>query len=264
MTAHVQQLIAEVKDKERQDLELQIAREVQIGLFPKKRLRLENLEVAGVCRPARLVSGDYYDFVPLDETKAALVIGAISGKGISAALLMASLQSSVRSQIMMAKNSSAAAMSPARVVGLLNEQLYQSTTPERFATFYYSVYDDETGELRYTNAGHVPPVLIREGSAIHLETTGTIVGAFPGIRYEESHIRFHPGDLLVATTDGVTECENAAGDQFGEDRLIELLLENSNKPLDELIDIIVRAVNGWAHDLPGQDDTTLLLARRAS
>ena len=264
MTAHVQQLIAEVKDKERQDLELQIAREVQIGLFPKKRLRLENLEVAGVCRPARLVSGDYYDFVPLDETKAALVIGDISGKGISAALLMASLQSSVRSQIMMAKNSSAAAMSPARVVGLLNEQLYQSTTPERFATFYYSVYDDETGELRYTNAGHVPPVLIREGSAIHLETTGTIVGAFPGIRYEESHIRFHPGDLLVATTDGVTECENAAGDQFGEDRLIELLLENSNKPLDELIDIIVRAVNGWAHDLPGQDDTALLLARRAS
>ncbi len=110
----------------------------------------------------------------------------------------------------------------------------------------------------------MPPVLIREGSAIHLETTGTIVGAFPGIRYEESHIRFHPGDLLVATTDGVTECENAAGDQFGEDRLIELLLENSNKPLDELIDIIVRAVNGWAHDLPGQDDTALLLARRAS
>ena len=264
MTENVQQLIAEVKDKERQDLELQIAREVQVGLFPKQRLHLENLEVAGVCRPARLVSGDYYDFVSLDERKAALIIGDISGKGISAALLMASLQSSVRSQIMMAKNTSSPDLSPADVVGLLNKQLYQSTTPERYATFYYSIYDDDTGELCYTNTGHVPPVVIREGSAVQLEPNGTIVGAFPEIRYEESRIRLDPGDLMVATTDGVTECENAAGDQFGDDRLIELLLENSNKPLDELIDIIVHSVNGWAHDLAGQDDTTLLLARRVS
>ena len=264
MTENVQRLIAEVKEKERQDLEFQIAREVQLSLFPKQQLHLENLEVASICRPALSVSGDYYDFVPMDGRRVALVIGDISGKGISAALLMASLQSSVHAQIMMARNSAAPRLSPADIVGHLNEQLYQNTTSDKFATFYCSIYDDATGELCYTNAGHVPPLIVREGSVIRLEPNGTIIGAFPDARYEEDRIRFHPRDLMVATTDGITECENATGDQFGEDQLIELLLQNSNKPLKELIEIVVRAVTLWAHDLPGQDDTTLLLARRSS
>ena len=165
---------------------------------------------------------------------------------------------------MMARNSAAPRLSPADIVGHLNEQLYQNTTSDKFATFYCSIYDDATGELCYTNAGHVPPLIVREGSVIRLEPNGTIIGAFPDARYEEDRIRIHPGDLMVATTDGITECENATGDQFGEDQLIELLLQNSNKPLEELIEIVVRAVTQWAHDLPGQDDTTLLLARRSS
>ena len=262
MTENVQRLIAEVKDKERQDLELQIAREVQLGLFPKRQLQPGSLEVAGFCRPARSVSGDYYDFVHLDDRKIALVIGDVSGKGISAALLMASIQSSLQAQIMMAGNSSATGLSPAEIVGHLNEQLHRTTTAERFATFFCSVYDDDTGELRYTNAGHVPPIVVRQGSIVQLEPNGTIIGAFPDVRYEESRIKLDPGDLIVATTDGVTECENASGDQFGTDRLIELLARNSMKSLEELTEIIVDSVSEWADDLPSQDDTTLLLARR--
>ena len=262
MTENVQRLIAEVKDKERQDLELQIAREVQLGLFPKRQLQSGSLEVAGFCRPARSVSGDYYDFVHLDDRKIALVIGDVSGKGISAALLMASIQSSLQAQIMMAANSSAARLSPAEIVGHLNEQLHRTTTAERFATFFCSVYDDDTEELRYTNAGHVPPIVVRQGSIVQLEPNGTIVGAFPDVRYEESRIKLNPGDLIVATTDGVTECENAAGDQYGTNRLIELLASNSMKSLEELTAIIIDSVSEWADDLAGQDDTTLLLARR--
>ena len=262
MTENVQRLIAEVKDKERQDLELQIAREVQLGLFPKRQLQPGSLEVAGFCRPARSVSGDYYDFVHLDDRKIALVIGDVSGKGISAALLMASIQSSLQAQIMMAGNSSATGLSPAEIVGHLNEQLHRTTTAERFATFFCSVYDDDTEELRYTNAGHVPPIVVRQGSIVQLEPNGTIIGAFPDVRYEESRIKLDPGDLIVATTDGVTECENASGDQFGTDRLIELLARNSMKSLEELTEIIVDSVSEWADDLPSQDDTTLLLARR--
>ena len=262
MTENLQRLIDQVKDKERQDWELQIAREVQLGLFPKQQLQPGSLEVAGFCRPARSVSGDYYDFVHLDDRKIALVIGDVSGKGISAALLMASIQSSLQAQIMMAANSSATVLSPAEIVGHLNEQLHRTTTAERFATFFCSVYDDDTEELRYTNAGHVPPILVRHGSIVQLEPNGMIVGAFPDVRYEESRIKLHPGDLLVATTDGVTECENSAGDQFGTDRLIELLARNSMKSLEELTAIIIDSVSEWADDLPGQDDTTLLLARR--
>ena len=262
MTENVQRLIAEVKDKERQDLELQIAREVQLGLFPKQQLQSGSLEVAGFCRPARSVSGDYYDFVHLDDRRIALVIGDVSGKGISAALLMASIQSSLQAQIMMAANSSATGLSPAEIVGHLNEQLHRTTTAERFATFFCSVYDDDTEELRYTNAGHLPPIVVRPGSIVQLEPNGMIVGAFPDVRYEESRIKLNPGDLLVATTDGVTECENAAGDQFGTDRVIELLARNSMKSLEELTAIIIDSVSEWADDLPSQDDTTLLLARR--
>ena len=113
---------------------------------------------------------------------------------------MASIQSSLQTQIMMARNSSATVLSPAEIVGYLNEQLHQTTTAERYATFYCSVYDNDTDELRYTNAGHVPPILVRNGSIVQLEPNGTIVGAFPDVRYEESHIKLDPGDLIVATT----------------------------------------------------------------
>jgi sigma-B regulation protein RsbU (phosphoserine phosphatase) len=140
--------------------------------------------------------------------------------------------------------------------------LYESTSPEKYATFYCGVYDDESGQLRYTNAGHLPPILIRLGKASRLEANGTVVGMFPDFPYEQNLIELQRGDLLAAFTDGITECEDRSGDQFGDARLIELLTRNVDRPLDEIIQIITQSVHEWAHDLDNQDDTTVLLARR--
>jgi len=259
MTQRVEQLIVEVKEKEKLESELEIARQVQAQLFPRDVPKLQTLELKGVCHPARVVSGDYYDFIPLDGRSTALIIGDIAGKGISAALLMASVQSSLHAQLTMAKNG---AVSPATVVSRLNRQLYENTPPEKYATFYCGLYDDQTGSLAYTNAGHLAPILIRQRNVIRLESNGMAVGMFPESPYEQNVIQLSAGDLLTAFTDGITESENAKGEQFGEERLTELLIKYHERPLDELVRIVTDAVGNWASDIEKQDDTTILLARR--
>ena len=260
MTENIQHLIAEVKEKEKLEAELEIAREVQAQLFPRGVPVLKTLELAGVCKPARVVSGDYYDFVPFAAQWTAIVIGDIAGKGISAALLMASVQSSLHAQLTAMDN--AVAPSTATLVARLNRQLYDSTAPEKYATFYCAVYDDISGILSYTNAGHLPPLLVRNGAATRLEGSGMVVGVVPDTPYEQVMIQLQPGDLVAAFTDGITESENEQAEEFGEKRLAALLVEHAAKPLDELVGIVTRAVCEWAFDLDNQDDTTMLLARR--
>jgi sigma-B regulation protein RsbU (phosphoserine phosphatase) len=260
MTQRVEQLIEEVKDKEKLEAELEIARQVQSQLFPKEVPKLQTLELTGVCNPARVVSGDYYDFIPLDSRSTALVIGDISGKGISAALLMATLQSALHAQLTMTMNGNA--LSAAGLVARLNRQLYESTPPEKYATLYCGLYDDQSGLLSYTNAGHLAPIVLRRGEIIRLESNGMVVGMFPESPYEQSVIQLQPGDLVAAFTDGITECENAGGEQFGEGRLTELLLRYRDRPLAEIVRTITDTVNNWAANIDDQDDTTLLLARR--
>jgi sigma-B regulation protein RsbU (phosphoserine phosphatase) len=259
MTQHVERLIVEVKEKEKLEAELEIARLVQVQLFPKDVPKLRTLELHGHCDPARVVSGDYYDFIPVDSQSTALVIGDISGKGISAALLMASMQSSLHAQLALESNRS---ISTATLVSRLNRQLYENTPPEKYATFYCGVYDDDRSRLLYTNAGHLPPILVRRGQIQRLEVNGIVVGMFPDSPYEQSVVQLQPGDLLMAFTDGITEPEDRSGEQFGDRRLADLLIRNSEKPLDEIVQIVVQSVREWSHDLDNQDDTTLLLARR--
>jgi sigma-B regulation protein RsbU (phosphoserine phosphatase) len=259
MTERIERLIIEVKEKEKLESELEIARQVQAQLFPKEVPKLKTLELAGICNPARVVSGDYYDFIPVDSRWTALVIGDISGKGISAALLMASVQSSLHAQLTMGTNG---AVSTATLVARLNRQLYENTPPEKYATFYCGLYDDQSGRLLYTNAGHLAPILIRGNEVMRLESNGMVVGMFPEFPYEQSAVELQAGDLLTAFTDGITECENAQGVQFGDDRLTELLSRNSDKPLDEIVQIVTHTLRDWAHDLDNQDDRTMLLARR--
>jgi sigma-B regulation protein RsbU (phosphoserine phosphatase) len=259
MTQRLAHLIVEVKEKEKLESELEIARQVQAQLFPKQVPKLATLEVTGACNPARVVSGDYYDFIPIDAHRIALIIGDISGKGISAALLMASVQSSLHAQLAMNANGP---VSTAELVGRLNRQLYENTPEEKYATFYCGIYDEQTSRLSYTNAGHLPPILLRGGKAMPLETSGTVVGMFPDSPYDEAVVELLPGDVFVAFTDGVTEPEDANEEQFGDKRLIELLIQNSTRPLDEIIRIVLAAVHNWTHDPANQDDITLLLARR--
>jgi len=266
MTERMEHLIAEVKEKEKLEAELEIAREVQAQLFPKGVPRLKTLELAGICNPARVVSGDYYDFVPVDARWTAIVIGDISGKGISAALLMASMQSGLHAQISAFDGNRrvgeiAVAPSTATMVGRLNRQLFENTSPGKYATFYCAVYDDDNARLTYTNAGHLPPILVRDGKASRLEVNGMVIGIVPDTPYEQVIIQLQKGDLLAAFTDGITEAEDEAGEQFGDERLVSLLIENSNKPLDEIVEITTRTVREWAYDVANQDDTTMLLAR---
>jgi sigma-B regulation protein RsbU (phosphoserine phosphatase) len=232
------------------------------------------LHIATVCNAARTVSGDYYDYQLMDDQRLAIAIGDVSGKGISAALLMATIQSTMRSLLRHCVAISQAAMAPAgrtsdvhhvstaQFVGELNQQLYASTAPEKFATFFFAVYDDVEGTLTYTNAGHLSPFLIRNGEAIPLDSNGMVVGAFSFANYGESVIRLIPGDMLVCYTDGITEPENAYGEMYGEDRLVRLLLENAHKDAAEIAHLVVEDVQKWTSSGELQDDMTMLIARK--
>ncbi len=257
MTETVERLIVVEKEKERLRSELEIARDVQRQLFPKIDLSTPSLYLTGVCHPARVVSGDYYDFLTLENSNLAMAIGDVAGKGISAALLMATIQASMRSQL-----SGAAPVSAAQVVGALNRQIYLSTGPEKYATFCFGVYDAVTGALTYTNAGHLPPMLLRDGAIQRLEVTGTIVGAFPTARFEEGKINLDRGDLLIAFTDGITEPENAYGEMFGEERLADLLIKHQRAEPSEILERVMEAILQWTGSPELQDDMTMVIAQR--
>jgi sigma-B regulation protein RsbU (phosphoserine phosphatase) len=272
MTEQLERLVIVEKEKERLQSELEIAREVQNQLFPRTSPHMKTIGITGLCRPARMVSGDYYDFLCLPDSRLAFAIGDVAGKGISAALLMASIQSIMQTQLSAGASMAAAAgngaprvtYSTSHMVSQLNKQLYANTAPEKYATFLFGIYDDHDQSLTYTNAGHLPPILIRRNEAVMLEVTGTVVGAFPFSRYEEQTIRLEPDDLLVCYTDGITEPENEYGEEFGADRLVDVLRKDRFLEPQEMLVRVMDAVRTWttAPELP--DDMTLLVARRNS
>jgi len=265
MTANLASLIIVAKEKERLESELAIAREVQDQLFPKDVPYTKTLELKGVCHPARMVSGDYYDFMALPHDSLAFAIGDVAGKGISAALLMATIQSTMRTQINTAtlnSNGNYKQPSTAFMVGNLNRQLYANTAPEKYATFYFAMYDESQHALTYTNAGHLSPMLVRDGKVSLLEPTGTVVGAFPFAVYEEKTVKLEHGDMLVAYTDGLVEPENAYGEMYGEERLQELLIKFANADSSEIIARAMDAVVQWTGSSELQDDMTMVVARR--
>jgi sigma-B regulation protein RsbU (phosphoserine phosphatase) len=238
---------------------------VQDQLFPKDVPFTKTLELKGVCHPARMVSGDYYDFMALPHDSLAFAIGDVAGKGISAALLMATIQSTMRTQINTAAANSNGNYKPpstAFLVSNLNRQLYATTAPEKYATFYFATYDEAEHSLTYTNAGHLSPLLVREGHVSLLEPTGTVVGAFPFAVYEEKTLKLEHGDMLVAYTDGLVEPENAYGEMYGEERLQELLLKYNRADSSEIIARAMEAVVQWTGSSELQDDMTMVVARR--
>ena len=282
MTASIEKLIEEQKEKQRMENELVIAQEVQAQLFPKEISQLESLEVHGFCRPARTVSGDYYDFLTLNSDKMILAVGDISGKGISAALLMATIHSAVRayslesvplrrepaavgaaagSGLMLASDLRGVEASPAALLSLLNHQLYESTPQEKYATLFLGIYDGSNRRLIYSNGGHLPPILLSEdGSTSRLDCGGTVVGLFDSIAVPETTVQLRRGDIFIAYSDGVTEPENDFG-EFGEERLIQIVRENRDLPLVRITEAVTAAVDDWIGDNEQPDDVTLVLAR---
>ncbi|MBI4873051.1 MAG: SpoIIE family protein phosphatase [Acidobacteria bacterium] len=268
MTGNLERLLEVSKEKERLQSELEIAREVQAQLYPKSAPLLQTLALRACCNPARIVSGDYYDYQSLGEHRIALAIGDVAGKGISAALLMATVESSVRTQIrhclegMAGGGNGHEPVSTSKLVARLNQQLYAHTSPEKYATFLFGVYEETGGVLTYTNAGHLPPILIRRGEPRVLEVNGMVVGAFPFAQWDESRLQLESGDLLVCYTDGVTEPENEYGEMFGDQRLTELLVRHASRDSEEIVATITESVRQWTGSSDLQDDMTLLLARR--
>jgi phosphoserine phosphatase RsbU/P len=259
MTTQLQSLLKVAKEKERLQSEVEIASEVQNQLFPRSAPSMRTIELFGACQPARTVSGDYYDYLRLPDGNLAVAIGDVAGKGISAALLMASIQSIMRTQL--AAGGDSGVFSASRLVAQLNRQLYASTSPEKYATFFFGVYDENSRLLTYTNAGHLPPLLLHDGAVSLLEVTGTVVGLFPSIAYQEQSVRIESGDLLIAYTDGITEPENDYGEEFGADRLAEVALRNQRAEPCDMVGKIMEAVTHWstAPELP--DDMTVVIAR---
>jgi phosphoserine phosphatase RsbU/P len=273
MTAHVEQLLAVAKEKERLESEIEIARQVQDQLFPRALPQSQGLRLTAFCQPARMVSGDYYDYAAAGPGRVAIAVADVAGKGISAALLMAALQSSLRAQLQASVEQLSLAVTPsgtgvatgvstARVVARINRQLHDVTPPEKYATCFLGIYDEATSELTYTNAGHLPPLLLRNGVPQELEISGTVVGLFASMEYAESRIKLEAGDLVVCFTDGATESENAFGEMFGEQRLVDTLTANAHLSEEGMIQAALGAVREWTGSGELADDFTILLARR--
>ena len=249
----------EAAQRERLNREVEIAREVQERLFPQKIPKIQGLDCAGGCRPALGVGGDYYDFLVLPNDRLGVVIGDVAGKGIGAALLMASLQASVRAQALYAGRDVAS------LISQVNSLVYESSASNRYATLFYAQIDTKTLELDYVNAGHNPPLLLRkcaDGLQVqHLDVGGTVVGLLPRFDYKQGTIQLQPGDLLVAFTDGISEAMNSRDEEWGEDNLIQAAGGAGNLSAPELIPVIVDAADKFAAGAPQHDDMTLVIVR---
>jgi|SRR5579864_4997856 len=242
----------EMAVRELQDQELQQAREIQQALMPKGIPRIADFEIDGAWEPARIVGGDYFDVIKFSDSKAGICIADVVGKGVSAALLMASVQASVRAF-------ASASVSAATLCSRVNSVLCSSIASGKFVTLFYGLLDGERRELRYTNAGHLPPILIdAQGRVKRLENGGALLGVFPRWKYEESVARLAPGDRLLLFTDGITEAAAAGGEEFGEQRLINFAQLDRGRSTEELKTRLLTEVKRFgASQL--QDDATLIV-----
>ena len=278
------ELVQEIALEERLRHELAIATTVQQRLFPESPPEMDSLELSGVCYPARGVGGDYYDFIPLGEGKLGIAVADVAGKGISAALLMCTVQASLRSQAQTVNGHLT------ELVSSMNKLLHVSTDASSYATFFYAQFDERTGLLTYVNAGHNPPIVIRAAKSVKVQGVGAgahdtlipdkessgsdgqaevrfltkggpIIGAFDDCVYEQETIQMESGDLLVAYTDGVTEARDADDIEFGEASLQRIIDSAANMPAHELSELIVQSVREWCGDVPPHDDLTLVVMR---
>lgn len=256
MIGSVGELIEEQRERQKLAHEVEIAREVQQQLFPHSLPSVPGLDLAAICRPARVVSGDYYDFIALGPTRVAITVADISGKGIFAALLMASLQAAMRSTALFES-----AAGSAEIVTRLNRHLFKNTSDDRYATLFYAIYDSEAKTLTYTNAGHLPPFFINDGCVQCLDQGGTVVGLFEEVAYTECTLPVKPGSLLVAFSDGLTEPENVYGEEFGTARLKAEVLAHRAMPAAKIADKLITAVEQWAGTPEQSDDMTVVVAR---
>jgi len=247
----------EMAQRERLNRELEIAQEVQEHFFPQRLPIVPGLDYCGRCRPAREVGGDYYDFLELREGRLGIAIGDVSGKGIGAALMMASLEGSLRSQASVGHNL-------AEMMKRVNSLIYEASSANRYATLFYAEYDPGSRHLCYVNAGHNPPLILRKSAAgcqvLRLETGGPVIGLLPHT-YEQGFFSLVAEDLVILFTDGVSESMNSRDEEWGEDRLIEFAKTCHGLAASEVMTRILAAAEAFAAGAPQHDDMTLVAVR---
>lgn len=242
---------------ERLEEELRVARRIQERLLPERPPTLDRLELAGLSLPARHVGGDYFDYIPIDGgRRVAIAVADVSGKGVGAALLMSSFRASLRSQDL-------DHVGPRHVAEVLNRFVCASVDPGKFITAFIATVDPGTGDIRYVNAGHEPPILMSpEGAFSSLDRGGLIMGAFAQAEYEEGTVNMPAGGLLAIFTDGVTEARNSAGAFLGDEPLRLILRSSGREACPQILKRVVSTITSFAGEEPQSDDITLLLARR--
>jgi sigma-B regulation protein RsbU (phosphoserine phosphatase) len=250
--------------QERLNRELALAVEVQQRLLPSRLPDNSALELAGFCEPARGVGGDYYDFILRDDRQLGIAIADVSGKGLPAALLMSTVQATLRSLAAKNGNSAHSPRPLAEIVGTLNRLLCDSTGGANYVTFFYAQFDPSTKLMGYVNAGHNPPLYLRADSLDEftpLSCGGLIVGIFKDCIYEQGVVATKPGDMLFAYTDGLTEAMNRQGEEFGESRIKETLTANARASVYQIRDELVRRVTEWCVGVPQYDDLTFVVMK---
>ena len=251
-------LAKEAAQRARISREVEIAREVQQRLFPQRMPVVGGVSLAGACRPAGEVGGDYYDVIELPDGRLGIAVGDVSGKGVSASLLMASLRACLRTMTVVAS------MDLARLMEKMNQLVYESSAVNRYATFFFAVYDPQTRALCYVNAGHNPPALLRSSThdpVIRLEAGGPVVGLLPDVQYEEQSITLQAGDLLLAYTDGISEAMTADDEEWGEERMLQTAKAAQSRSVDEILRAIFQAADQFTAGAAQHDDMTLLLMK---
>jgi phosphoserine phosphatase RsbU/P len=261
MIENLDRLLKVAKEKERLQADLDIGREVQAQLYPHAEPTVQGLEIVTRLTPARSVSGDYFDYQRAGASQFVLALGDVAGKGISAAILMASIQSALRNQLRFLAERDLP-INTASVVSHINKHLQANTSPEKYATLFFALYDESSGLLTYTNAGHLPPILIRGGKPQRLDVNGMVVGVFPLAAYGASSVELQRGDILLLYTDGISEPENEYEEMFGEDRLVDTVLQCGPAPAAAIADAVFEAVRAWTFEPDHADDMTLMVIRK--
>ena len=258
-TLETQSLQMRAEEARRLEHEMQIAREVQQRLLPADRLApVDGVEFAASCQPAAEVGGDYYDYLPLTDGCLTVLLGDISGKGIAAALMMASVQASLHSLVLQS------AQEPHDIITRLNGIVYESSTRTRYSTLFFAHYDPGSGKMKTVNAGHSTPLLFREnGTVERLEADGPPVGLLSGLKFSQKEYTLTTGDTLVCYSDGISECHNEQGEIWPEEDFERALLDARGLPLERLVASVMDAASRFAGPAAQHDDMTIICLRAA-
>ena len=249
------QLHRDLLHKQRMERDLALARSIQLGLLPERPPLLDGFEIGVAHRPSLEVGGDYYDFIALAPDTILTVVADVEGKGVGSAMVMANLQATLHALL-------AHLHSLERLVESLNDMMLADTRGQKFMTMFVGLLDQPRRTLHYVNAGHVQPAVVRvNGDVEYLTEGGMVVGLFAGVRYERGHVKLHPGDVVVFCTDGITEANNSSEDEFGTQRLVDLVTRERHLPAQEIVQAVMTSVDTFSRGGTHEDDRVILILK---